>query len=147
MSIKLAVTVLIFICTLIFCKDKYVTLKNKLSNYQKLEEFAKNATANLNGAFENIGSILSKNFNTPISLNSDLEAWNSLGFSNNESKEIMDYIISYNQLNISDLREASTKFAKRSTELYKKQEEEYRKLSPSLLCPPICALIAMILIL
>ena len=147
MSIKLAVTAMLFICTVIYCKDKYVTLKNKLSNYQKLEEFAKNATVNLNGAFEDISYILSKSFSRPISLNSNLDTWNSLGFSISESKEIMDYIISYNQLDISALRESSSHFAKHTTELYKKQEEEYRRLSPSLLCPPLCALIVMILIL
>ena len=147
MSLKLSVTAMIFICTVIYSKNKYVTLKNKLRNYQKLEEFAKNAFVNLNGAFEDISSILSETFNTPIPTNSNSDTWISLGFSDNESKEIMDYIISYTQLDISTLRDASLKFAKLTAELYRKQEEKYRRLSPSLLCPPICALIVMILIL
>ena len=146
MSMKLAFAMTVFICTVIYSKNRYVAIKTKLSAYQKLEEFAKNSFINLNGRFEDISSILSRSFDTPIQTNTSTEPWNALGFSDNECKEIMDYIINYNQLDITALRKASAKFSEYATALRQKREEEYKKTSPSLLCPPICALIAMILI-
>ena len=146
MTPMIFITVAALFCAILYSKNGYTNMKKKLNAYQKLDEFAKKALANLNGSFEDISSILSDTFDVPFEINSAIDLYNTTPFDDEDIKTIMDYNISYNHLDIVSLKKATVRFTEFATQAYQKQREEYRKHSPALLCPPICALIVLILI-
>ena len=146
MPSKLIIALTILTVSVFYSKRKFFDMKKQLHSYKSFVDLASLCENNLIDDFDNISNIISTHLN--ISDLSELTPalLKSMGINGDDIDVIMDYTIKYNRLNIFDLRNESSKFTDYINQAYRKKETEYRKSLPTLLCPPTCALIVLILI-
>ena len=145
MPTRLVIALIAVICAFYYSFEQYATLSKKRIAYEKLARFASVAQENLNGAFVNIGNILSDVFCFDDSTSFSPSLLLSNGFDGDTVEEIMDYTVKYSILDIDELRNTAATFSQYASRLYNETLEECKKRLPSLLCPPLFSLIFLII--
>lgn len=146
MSPELIIALITFIYSVIYSVKKQHTISKRLESYKKLVTFSKTAKENLNLNFENISNIASNSFNLPLPAENTYTLWESLGFRNDDIEKIMEYTVRYNQLDLNSLQTESDVFHDYAVQAYQKEEKEQQKSASRLLCPPVLALVVLILV-
>lgn len=147
MYAKLLLITVILLPVVYYSWVKYKQLVLQRNAYVLLKEFALRAEENMNKFYVDIRKILSEAFKVDQLSAKDNKVFYTLGLEESDAKELMDYTIKFGYLDIDALRKESKRFTEFASTALDKQEQEYKKRSPALLCPPVCAMIALIVFL
>ena len=144
MYTKLLVVVVLLIPSIYYSWKEYKKLRWRHEAYKSLEKFALRAEESLNSTFTNISAILSSAFGITEMETNTIDSYIALGIHKDDAEKIMEYTIRFQYHDVKSLRTEAKAFTGYAVEALKKSNEEYKRQLPSLLCPPACAFIALI---
>lgn len=130
-----------FVCSYYIRQSHLLKLKTYINYYN----FALNAERNLRNELKSIYDLLSENFNSDMIAPVSAKEFVKFGLSTEDAELLADYVYKYSYMELSELKKETQKLSETAEKALYKVREEYKKGLPSLLCPPTCAIIAVIL--
>ena len=146
MTTKFLLSLIAVFSTLAFSLSEYNRLKGNMDIFVRLNSFSHFAESNLHTELRPISDILSEVFNIRLNDSMDFSLLEEKGLSITDTENLIDYTIKYNYLNIEQIRNETQKLIRYTEQRLDEEKQRYHKKLPSLLCPPVCAIILVLLI-